>query len=378
MSKLDIINAEIERRENSNIDLIKGNEDIKLAIEQFNKLDEMYRSDEKDSRERLECIYKENRHFTGKEPIVYTFAQTEDYPFFRGPTDPECNPYFPITKVKDGTFEGLEPLYVPPTKTGAYQRDRDYSPTEDVPRALALAALQAFPNYQLPDANETGEWFPVNWPNAQDDETIPGYCTPTSAPDTEAQCAIDGGVWTPPSTSPIDDPVWVPAETATALLRAGLEPWRADILLIQADLCEDDTAEYDYWQGIIDDIDTVLAEVQVDPVFIRATGNTDPQAWGRTPDFVNGTPEDLARDRLIAAADTGITSHVAARKAFLDKEGEDEEQLFFGIIKLRLHQANGSFAKLKAAKGQSGTNDSLIQDNLDAIASLNLIKVKSS
>jgi len=378
MSKIDILNDEIERRENSTIGLIKGSEDILIAIEQFNKLDEMYRSDEKNAREELECLYNENRHFTGKWPIVYSFAQTEDYPFFRGSLDTECNPYFPITKVKDGTFDGLAPLVAVPTKTGAHQRDRDYSPTEDVPRAPALVALQAFPNYQLPDSNEIGEWFPVNWPAAQEETVIPGFCTPTATPDTEAQCTIEGGSWTDESMSLADDPVWVPAETATALLRNPLNVWRANVALIQSEVCEDGVVEFNYWQGILDDIDIVLAEIQTDSEFTRATGDTDPLAWGRTPDFINGTPEDLARDRLIIAADSGVANHVAARKTFLNSEADIGEQVFFGIVKLRLHQANGSFSKLKTLKSQKGTNISLIQDNTDAIASLNLIKVKSS
>lgn len=346
MSRLDIINDEISRRTKSISDLKVSNEDLKIVVEQFNKLDEMYRSDEKNSRERLESLYKENRHFSGKWPIVYTSAQTEIFPFFNGLLDTDCNPYFPITKVKDGTFNGLEPLYAPPTKTGAYERDRNYSPTEDVARASALSALQAFPNYQLPDSNETGEWLPANWPDAQ-----------------------AGGV---------PDPVWVPSETATALLRVELDSWRADIVNIQNDLHNNDTDENDYWQDVLNDIDTVLAEIQVDPEFIRATGNNDPLAWGRTPDFTPGSPEDLARNRLISAADTDIPSHVSDRRAYLEKEANSEEQAFFGIVNLRLHQANGSYVKLRTSKGQKDTNDSLINNNIDSIKTLNLLKVKNS
>jgi len=66
------------------------------------------------------------------------------------------------------------------------------------------------------------------------------------------------------------------------------------------------------------------------------------------------------------------------RKAKLDTDAATEEQIFFGLIKLRLHQANGSFSKLEVAKSQQGTTTSLIADNQKAIASLNLMKVKNS
>ena len=372
MSKLNIIEDEITRRKQSIENFKKAEVDLIAAIEQFSKLDEFYREQEQNSRDALECNYKESRHFTGEWPIVYQFTDVEKRPYFKD-TDENCNAYFPITKVQDGTFDGLAPLEAPPTKTGAHQRQRSFSATEDIPRLPALAALQAFPNYQLPDSNGVGEWFPANWPNAQ--ATTPGFCTPDNGETTEAACLTNGGVWTPPSLVP--DPIWVPAETATAILRTALDTWRIDVVAIRDDVCNS-PSEVAYWQNIIDDIDTVLAAVQIDPVFIRATGNNDPLAWGRTPDFTPGSPEDLARNRLITASDTGIPSHVATRKAKLSTDAATEEKIFFGLIKLRLHQANGSYSKLEAAKAQRGQTSGFIQDNLDAIASLNLMKVKNS
>ena len=111
MSKLDIINEELQRRKDANQSIIDGEQALTDAIEQFNKLDELYISDQKVSKERLDCLYLENRHFTGKQPSVYTFDQVEKRPFFGGQTDAECNPYFPITKVQDGTFDGIAPLF---------------------------------------------------------------------------------------------------------------------------------------------------------------------------------------------------------------------------------------------------------------------------
>lgn len=367
MSKLEMIDMEITRRQEATAALNLAIPDLLKAIEQFNKLDEMYRSDEKAARIALEGIYKESRHFTGKQPLVYSSTQTEFYPFFQGPTDVQCNPYFPITKVQDKTFDGLAPLYAPVTRTGDYARDITFAPIESVSRTPAATALVAFPNI-------SGEPLPSGWPGPAD--TIPGYCTgdvPPGATD-EATCLLNGGVWTPPGA--VADPVWVGANTAPALLRTALTAWKTDIQIIQADLYLNNAAENTYWQGIVDNINVVLAAVSTDAVFVRATGNPNPAAWGQTQSFTGAT--ETARQALITAAQTGVPSHIATRNTFLSTESNTEEQVFFGVIKLRLHQANGSFAKLKAAKSQIITNKSLIDDNLAAISSLNLLKVKAS
>lgn len=369
MAKLDIINDEITRREDSNTDLVQGLADLEVAIEQFNKLDELYRTDEKTSREDLECLYAENRHFTGKWPIVYSFADVEFYPFYNGETDAQCNPYFPVTKVKDGSFDGLEPFPALPTKTGDHARDRNFAATEDVPRTPALTELNNFPDI-------TGEPLPANWPAAQ--EVIPAACVGEDNPPQldQVSCEADNGTWVPEGLVP--DPVWVGADTAPALLRVALNAWKTDIQAIIADLCNDTGPEQTFWQDIIDDIDIVLPAIATDAVFVRATGNNDPAAWGQTQDFTASSPEDLARDRLIISAQTDVPAHVATRTGFLAGEATTEEDVFFGIVKLRLHQANGSFAKLRAAKGQKQTTASIINDNNSAIASLNVLKVKNS
>ena len=334
MSKLDIINTEIERRENSNLDLVKGQADTAAAIEQFNQLDEMYRSDEKTSREYLECLYLENRHYTGKWPVVYTSTDTEFYPFYNGETDVQCNPYFPITKVKDGTFDGIAPYPALTTRTGDHARDRNYTPIESSLRAIAIAVIAAFPDIS--------------------DEV--GKCTPTADPDTSAQCSIEGGVWG-----------YVAGDTATEKMRAAMDPWRASIVTIMSELCNDvGGVELAFWQDILDNIDDVLAAVQVD-----VTNPTN------TVDFTTSSTEDIARDYLVAQNGT-FTTHINNRSSFLTNESTVEEEVFLGIVKLRLHQANGSFAKLKAAKGQQTVTKSIISDNNSAIKSLNILKVKNS
>ena len=355
MSKLDIINAEIARRENATVDLRKGNEDLILATEQFNKLDEMYRSDEKASRDLLECYYKENRHYSDSWPIVYSFAQTERYPFYGGPSDNQCNAYFPITQAQNGSVTGIEPFDLPVNYNGtnigsgndgtSHNRVRAYGATiEPTLRATALAAVAAFPDI----SEETGS----------------GSCSggsSTGSETSEAQCLAvlpDAGTWTPPG--------YDPGSTATEKLRAALDPWRAEIVLLMADLCMDDGTEEDFWQNILDNIDDIDAAIQVD---VEYSDNTQ--------DFTPGSDEDIARDYLIAET-ANINTHVTERSAFLQGEADTEEKVFFGVIKLRLHQANGSFAKKKAVKGQKATNDSLIADNDASLKSLNLLKVKNS
>jgi len=341
MSKLDIVNAEITRRENNNLDLIKGQADLALAVEQFNKLDELYRTDEKAARENLECLYKESRHYTGSWPIVYSFALTEFYPFYNGETDADCSPYFPITKVKDGSFNGLDPFPAPVTKTGAHARARSFTPTEDGPRGTGITALAAFPDIS--------------------EETGTGSCSGEDNPPqvTQGACEADNGVWTPP--------FYGPGDTATEKLRTALDPWRADVVAVIADLCPNSGGvEEAFWQDILDNIDTVLAAIQTDVTYPT-----------QTQDFTPSSPEDIARDYLLAQ-NSAFTTHINARSAALVTEEATEEELFFGIVKLRLHQANGSFAKLKAAKKQQETTKSIIADNNSAIKSLNVLKVKNS
>lgn len=367
MSKLDIVEAEIARRKKTTEGLILGEADLLATQEQFNKLDEMYRADEKTSRERLEAIYKENRHFSGKQPVVYSFALTEKYPFFGGQTDADCNPYFPITKVQNGTSDGLAPLFAAPTRTGAHQRDVTYSAIESATRTPALSALQAFPDISQ-------EPLPVGWPGPQN--STPAYCSGATG-STQAICLSNGGTWVP--SSPIPDPVWVGANTAPAKLRTALQAWKTDIQTIKADLFEDTSSvEQNYWQSIINNIDIVLAAVASNAVFVRATGNPNPAAWGQTQSFTPGSPPAIARSNLITAAQTNIPSHVSSRLSSLNSIASKEEQIFFEVIKLRMHQANGSFVKLKTIKYQLKTNKSIIDDNNAAISSLNILKVKNS
>lgn len=331
---MSILDTEIERRKLANADLIAAQASIEGAVAQFTEIDNLHKQNEQNCRQKLELIYKENRHYTGKQIKVYAAAETEQYPFYGGNLDSECNPYFPITKVKDKTFDGLAPLEALPTRTGAWARESTYSPIESSLRNPAIAAIQAFPDR----SGEVGN----------------GTCSDPSAT-TQTACTTAGGVWTPP--------FYAPGATATEKLSAALTAWKSDIQAIISDIYNNTgNTEQAFWQNIVDKIDAILPSIQVHVEY--------PQ---QTQDFVPGSAADLARDYLIDHA-SEITSRVSDRIAFLNTEATNQEKLFFGVIKLRLHQANGSFAKLQAAKSQKNTNKSIVDDNLAAIESLTLLK----
>lgn len=335
MSKLDIINAEIQRRTEFSEQIKKGEADLLATQEQFSKLDEMYRNDEKTSRTKLESIYKESRHFNGKWPKVYSFSNTEYYPFFNGMVDDDCNPYFPISKIKNKTFDGLSPLYVSPTGgAGAWARDRNYTgPLEPALRATALAAIAAFPDISTE--------VPVC--------SNPAYTT-------QSACTAGGGTWNYPAGS-----------RATEKLRTAVTPWRDKILNdIIPDLYSGGSLGVSFWQDLVNKLNAILAAATIDVNYPN-----------HTPDFASGSPADTARDYIVSNS-SSIDQNITNRINYLVSESSKEEQLFFGIIKLRLNQANGSFSKLNAIKNQISTNKSILKDNIDAIASLNIMKVKSS
>jgi hypothetical protein len=333
MSKLDMIETEISRRAQTSEQLKLAEIDTLKAIEQFSKLDEMHKSEEKKSREKLEGVYKELRHFTGKWPKVYAAQDIEYYPFFNGPTDNDCNPYFPVSKVKNKTFDGLGPLYIGPTQgTGTWARDRNYSPSETSLRTASVSALSAFPDI-------SGEVASCS---------LPAFTSSSS-------CSAGGGTWG-----------YDPADTATARIRTPLTAWKNEILNgVIPDLWQDASGDQlNFWQNLVSKINDILAAIPSDVSYPNNTVNF----------FTPGSPADIAKNFIINNAN----SDVGNRINYLTSQADKEEKVFYSLIKLRLHQANGSFAKIKAAKFQIQTNKSIIKDNTDAIASLNILKVKDS
>ena len=335
MSKIDLIDTEIARRQEASKQLQAAEADLLAAKEQFNKLDEMYRQEEKSSRDALECKYREAKYFTGKWPVVYQFAGTEYYPYFNGMVDNDCNPYYPISKIKNKTFDGLGPLYVSPTEqTGTWARDRNYAGTLEQPlRATALAAIAAFPDI----SGEVGSC------------SNPAYTS-------QATCTLNGGTWR-----------YSPGVTATEKITAAITPWKNKIIEIIADLCDNAThTEQTFWQNILDKLNTILAATTSNVLYPN-----------HTVDFIANSPADLARDYLISNQ-VSINSHVINRISYLQSEAAKEEKIFYSIIKLRFNQGNGSFSKTKNIDMQIKTNRALIKDSIDATATLNILKVKNS
>lgn len=335
MSKIDLINAEITRRQEASKQLQAAEADLLAAKEQFNKLDEMYRQEEKNSRLALECEYKELRHFTGKWPVVYQFSGTEYYPYFNGTVDSDCNPYYPISKIKNKTFDGLGPLYVGPTEqTGTWARDRvQPGQTEPTLRPIALSAIVAFPDI----SGEVGSC------------SNPAYTS-------QSACTLGGGTWG-----------YATGVTATEKITAGITPWKNKVVEILADLCDNSThTEQTFWQNILDKLNTILSAT-----------STNVSYPNHTQDFAPNSAADLARDYLISNQ-SAINSHVTNRISYLQSESAKEEKVFYNIIKLRFNQGNGSFSKAKNIDMQIKTNKALIKDSVDAIGSLNILKVKNS
>jgi len=339
-----VFSMEVERRKGVNASIVAAAASIAAAIAQFTELNDAYTDSLTTSRNKLLALYKERRHYNGLDPAVYSIdaSGVDTYPYF-GETDAICNPYFPKSKVIDGTFDGLEPLEAPVGRSGAWARNQTYSPTEDAARGTALTQLNAYPD----TSNEPTE------------EACTGE-TPEGSGTTEATCIANGGTWGYPSSGP----------SAPAILTAALNPWKTDIQSILADVDSSQDQTYNnpvlgssrtatqWWQDVIDEIDTCLGLLPGDPTPPDQT----PAPTGALLTSINN---------LITYADTAIATFVTARSSDLGGPADTEEQTFFGVVKLRLHQVNGSLSKLNGIKAQDGQNDSIIADNEAAIKDLN-------
>lgn len=356
-----------------------------IARKQIKDLDDQNAASLEQNRQELIAIYKELRHYTGKEPIVFTEAQVTEYPYFQGPEDDAGNPYYRISVVKAGDDLGLAPLETPPDfVNGRWTRDRSYAPTEDVPRSEASVALKAYPDY-------TGEPLPQGWPGEQ--ETTPPFCSGI----TEAQCTMNGGTWDPVNMrcegigqstcempplngtynstgTPIDDPVWVPEETAPELLRPKLENWQRDLIHIRDEAYTKDQAPTQaYYQEVIDRIQNCLDLLPPPAVFQRRTNDPDPEEWGRTPVPQPGEPLYEAIQDLIEYADTGVPEFVADRQVVVQGEADFFENAHFTFVGMRLHAANGSYSKFRALDQKTEINTELVEDHKKVIRQLQVL-----
>ena len=344
MSTIDILRAEKARREESKAKMLLAQEANVEAVRQLKEADNLHSGNLAIERAKLEGAYLERRHYTGDWPIVYSEAETTKYPYYNGPNNTDCNPYFRMTAITAGDI-GIDPIDSPPDRDeggdgtlNGVNRLRAFSASEDVVRVPALSALNTFVAETTlnPDTtnNAPGEPLPDNWPEEEIDP----------------------------------DPVWNGPDTATGKLRPILTAWRDDLVIIRDDIYLDDTASVDFYQDIIDDCNTVLAAVADDAVFVRNTGVEDASTWGQTQPLVGA---DLtALNNIIAAADTGVVNFTETRDTSLQGISDSAEKLYFGIVKLRLHVVNGSFSKLKGIESSQVASKSIVKDHDEAIQSL--------
>jgi len=344
-----------------NLELAKENRAAALA--ETKQLDSNFKADQEIVKVKLESIYTEKRHYDGKEPLVYTQAQTDVFPYFQGQLDTDGNPYYRPSLVIAGTDKGITPIESEPDRSGpvGIGRDQVYAPSEDAVRVPVIQPLKDYPDH-------AAEPLPANFPAAQAFQ-----CTGEDNPSqvTQVACEADNGVW-----GPIPDPVWNGPDTAPGIVRALITAWRADAALILTDVHEDDAATEAFWQSIIDECDTFLGLLPADAVFVRNDPNPDPVTWGQTPDPTGALLTSI--NDLIQLSETDTPNFVTPRNSALASEATIEEDTHFGVIKLRLHSINGSFSKIKAIEGQSDIEQEIIDDHRDAIDSIERLIISKS
>lgn len=370
MSKEDIFSQEVARRRLDIQGLRDSLPDINAALDQNSELDEAYKTNQQEFKNRLECIYKETRHYTGKWPIVYTNAQTEKYPYIQGDINDKCNPYYRISEIIAGNNEGLAPQFSEPTRTGGVDinRDRNYQ-NESTVRSAALSALQAYPDNSQEGENATG-----------------GSCsgeTPSGSGTTEALCIANDGVWTRE---------YGPGTTAPEKLQNALNAWKTPLVELKADLCTSELedsggAAATLLQNIIDQIDIILANLPPVPIYPDVT--PPPTYQCSNGFYLDQASCELAGHDWFSTLGDAITAtinyiqnnmptDIDPRNAKLIAKSELLEKKHFALIGLRLHQINGSFTKVKQLKSQRKDVNSLIQDHIKSIADINVIRVNDS
>jgi hypothetical protein len=363
------LEMEIQRRQQLNDSLRLAEQDTQAAIAQFEELEALYKAEIDKARQKLEAAYLEKKHYDAKWPIVYDEARVDAYPYFGGTTDNLCNPYFPISLVQAGTEKGIAPVESAPDRTtgGPNVRDRDHSPIESDPRTVAGAALTVYPDTSNETPYGAPYLSPVTYPaNATADTCYYGV---GGEPD-EPTCSLNGGTWVLLGQPIPDPPPWI--DTAPELLEVDLLPWKTDVQTILADVDTSNAQTYSnpvlgsnrtaqqWWQDVLDEINTCLGLLPTS-VFVG-----DPLLnWGITPAPAGALLTSL--NNLIAYANTHITAFITQRTGDLQSMLDTQEDVFFGIVKLRLHQVNGSLSKLNSLQDSKTNNDEIIADNEQAI-----------
>lgn len=368
-TEVETLQQQVDDRIDAIINLKSADETTAAELAEAKQLDKNLQGDQSTFGGGLEGLYKEKRHYSGKEPLVYTQSQTDVYPFYQGAVDTDGNPYFRPSLVIAGSDKGIKPIFSEPTRTGpvGYNRDGDYAPTEDVNRVPVIQPLKDYPVL-------TGEPLPPNFPNAAGTNGGVDQCFYAVGVD-EPTCTGNGGEWVL-NGDPIPDPTWIGPDTAPGVLRPFVTAWKDDVQIILDDVYLDDLTTESFWQSIIDECNTFLGLLPADAVFVRNDPNPDPATWGQTPTPAGALLTSL--NNLILLSETSTPAFVISRDSDLDGRSEVDEQTYFGIINLRLHQVNGSYARVKSLENQAGTNVELIEDHQEALDTLNRLIISKS
>ena len=217
-----------------------------------------------------------------------------------------------------------------------------------------------------------------------------GFCTPTATPDTEAQCSIEGGAWTPASPDVIQNKADL--QTAVTNLKTEIQNWETHLnnektKIQTADAIDTDSARGTANATAISDIDNAIVIIdtwQALTDFYTAHGATDcatfdaldpgtfPATKLATTDFQALKDELAARTSFVSTRSSELVSDTYLGAINQDFAGSGSivaaTGLFgkrFRIIDMRLNLMAGSLNKLKGLeKGQAaqeelkGSNDS--------------------
>lgn len=230
-----------------------------------------------------------------------------------------------------------------------------------------------------------------------------GFCTPTATPDTEAQCTIEGGDWTPSSPDLIQNKADL--QTAMTNLQTEVQNWETHLNnekteIQTADGLDTDSARntanataisdidnaisiIDTWQATLDfytahGATTYAQFIALDPGTFPATklATTDFQALkdeltARTT-FVTTRSAELVSDTYLGAIDqdfAGSGNIVTATGLFGRR---------FRIIDMRLNLMAGSLNKLKGLeKGQAAQEELKSSNDSATIALLSVISASA-
>ena len=211
-----------------------------------------------------------------------------------------------------------------------------------------------------------------------------GFCTPTATPDTEVQCGIEGGVWTPPTPDTIqNDPA---IQTISTNLKAAVQAWEDFMNITDGVICTIDTdptrsseniaaraditnaiSVIDTWQAL-GDFDTTHGQTTcagfnaIDPLTL------DPTKY-RAAELDTLKAEITARQSF-------LTTRIAQVVAYLGSVTQDSGGIItaadglygdrFRIVDLRLNLMSGSLSEAKGYEQGKNAQNELKASNVNA------------